>query len=235
MSKLQEVVNDLLEQMQKRNNKIQQKIRDYENQESKVNGTIDDLVRKLIEYDLADDVAGQEDTNKKITQQKELLDDIHAKISAYKDAINDPEIVKSKMPDIITLAKKERVNRNQATEQKRTQKQKFEKDMETLKQQIESIDKEIHLLVESQETKVLVPLLKYIEERPIKYNGEKGYLACLISGETDKLDQYIEVPSPAYRTRDVYGNVKMEGQRNTGEKLPPEKSFAELYGIVSSK
>jgi DNA repair exonuclease SbcCD ATPase subunit len=236
MSKLQETVNELMEQVQRRDSKINQKIKDYQVDETKAKDIIDALVRKLVEYDLADDAQGQKDTNKKITQQKEILDDIQDKIGAYRDALNDPEIVKNKIPGIVALAQKEKENRHQTIEQKRAQRRKLEENMKNLERQIELIGDEINLLVQSQEAKVVRPLLKYIEKRPIKYGFENSYLGAYLNGTTGELlDQYIEVPSPAYQTRPVYGNVKMEGQRDTGEKLPPQKSFAELYGIVSSK
>lgn len=195
MSKVKEAVDSLLGEVAKRDAKIQEKINGLQKDAAEVKNSIDGLMHELVNYDLADDEQGQAASNKKISKQRSILDDIQERIKAYKNVLNDPEIIKSQLPIIINIARQEQENRRKVMKQKTDQKLQLEADIKNLKQRLESLTAEINSLTGSPEANDLIPLLKYIEARPIKRDSERRYLSAYLNGVTGELlEQYIEVP-----------------------------------------
>jgi chromosome segregation ATPase len=195
MSKVQEAVNSLLGEVNKRNAKIQEKINGLQKEAAEVKSSIDGLMQDLVNYDLADDEQGQVAANKKIAQLRSKHDDLLARIAAYQGALNDQSIIQAGISKVLDVARKAKNERHKEIENKNIQCKKLEQDIESLKKQLEYATNERSSLVSKTEAKALLPLLKYIEPRKIKYLREESYLAAIIDGVTGELlEQHIDVP-----------------------------------------
>ncbi|WP_088189022.1 hypothetical protein [Desulfosporosinus sp. FKA] len=195
MSKVKEAVDSLLGEVAKRNSKIQEKINSLQKEAVEVKSSIDGLMQDLVNYDLADDEQGQATANKKIAQLRFKYDDLQARVEAYKEAMNNQSIIQTGISTALDMARKVRDERSILIQKKTDQCDKLEKDIESMKKQLECAKSERNSLVSRTEAKELLPLLKYIEPRKIKNMYEERYLSALINGITGELlDQYIEVP-----------------------------------------
>jgi len=200
MLKLKNAVNELLGEVQEKKGKIQQKIEECKAAEAKAKNDLDALYRELVEYELRNDTKNQEDINRKIAKQNEILNDVQAKINAYSNTFNEPIDIPSRIPELVSLAKEERENRVKAINAKTEQKNQLQEESKNINQQLETIGNELRNLEAVKEVDALRPLLKYIEERPIKHGFEDRYLNAYVYGEPNDREQYIEEPEPEQKS-----------------------------------
>lgn len=199
ISKVQEVVSNLLADINKRNSKIQEKISALQDEVNNHKNSIDGLMRELVNCDLAGDEKGQEAANKKIAQLKAKLDDILSRIAAYKGASVDQSIIQAWIPKVIEVAKKESDDRYNDLDKKKEQRDKLEQEIKDKQKELDALDNEWSRLRNQSEAKAMLPLLKYIEPRKIKFLQEESYLRAIINGHSGEfLDQYIEPPREEY-------------------------------------
>lgn len=194
-----EAVNELLDHIDAREEKIQSKIEEMQQEATTIKRNIDDLMMELVDCELNEDEKRQEDINKKASSLRNKYNEIQDKIKAYEGTLKDHNFIEIKIPNVIDIAKKQNAERGKVIKQKIALKEELQGKMAEIEKQIKAVDLELDNLYFRTEAKKLKPLLKYIEPRKIKGGYEESYLSCLISGEKELLEQYIEPDIEEYK------------------------------------
>jgi len=194
MSKVQEVVNILLSEIDQKKSKIQGKIDSLSAQAVSEKTNINQMTRQLIDLEMAEDTRGQAALIKKIAQARENHEDIAGRITAYTEALNDTGFIMDKLPGIIKIGRQQQEAWAKNLQDKSSRKAELQKELESLSFKIQVLSNEIQ--IDSQRgrsvDRALTPLLKRIESRPLKSGYEFEYLEHLSNGES--IDSLLDIP-----------------------------------------
>ncbi|MGI1659609.1 MAG: hypothetical protein ACRKFN_11570 [Desulfitobacterium sp.] len=197
---LQLAVRDLLQTIEARSSKIQERIEILQEESTEVDSQIGELMTELINYEIEENDQGQAEVNKKLAKLRSRKSELHDKIKAYQSAApaaaqsDELSLVKKELPKIVSLAKKQQKERAKNLDILREQKEKLLKEIKELQDKATSMDWQMDSMYGHPEAKIMLPLLRYIESRPIKHGFEESYLSAYLEGADEFLEQYIEKP-----------------------------------------
>lgn len=197
MLNVQEAVSNLRDQLHKRNSKIQGKIEELRTEASKVESKINNLMQELIQYDMDDDLKGQDKTNKELGLLRARYEDLVSRIQAYEDGRGDTGFIRTELAKIFDIAITLQEQRVKELEAKTAEMDQILEDIKNLQKKIKDIDTENLILRNGQnrDQREITSLLKYIEPRQIAIGKEIRYLEAFANGESkEMLEQYLEKP-----------------------------------------
>ena len=207
MQKLSEVVAGQLDQVNKRNGKIRERIASLQAEAAEVQKNVEKLTRDLVDFDLAEDPAGQARANKEIGKLRGRLTELLDQLKAYQGTLDDPAIIKRELPKIFALVRKERDERLTSLERKMRQLDQLNEEAESIAKQIALAENEANALRHNTEVRHLLLLLKYIEPRAIRRGHEERFLTAILDGVTGELlEQHLEIPKDIAAPRVTYFN-----------------------------
>lgn len=89
MTKTKEMVNSILKLMGERTQKIQDRIKELNQELESVKSSIKVLTNKLVECEISGDSSGQKNLDKKIAELKQRQRAIEDKMEPYQNSLND--------------------------------------------------------------------------------------------------------------------------------------------------
>jgi len=198
MAKLREMVSDIQANVRKRNEKIKARLAELDKEYSSLEISVKSLTNQLIQLEIEGNSSGQKELSQRIKDLKEDNRSIVDKREAYLSTLNDDSFVKAELPKLFAAAREEEKARGKAIEVNRQKREKLEKEIKKLQGEVEFLSRESDNLRNMSEAKALIPLLKYIETRPIKNYFIESYIQARIGGVTGELlEQYLETVEEA--------------------------------------
>lgn len=190
---LQKAIDNFQSKIDQRAEKIDNKIKALVLETENIMNQINELMKRLVNYELVDDESGHDDINKQIESLRVKYDNALSKVRLYKEACDDTDFIKDDIPNIISIAKKQMIERKKEAGLNREKRDKFKQGLDRISKQIEQLDRDHDNMTGLVEAKQLRPLMKYIESRKVKALFEKYYLQALLNESSqDYIEQYIE-------------------------------------------
>jgi chromosome segregation ATPase len=140
---LAQQVNEFLTQVREREQKIQDKIASLKKQDSEIKASIEEQTSNLVQYELADDLQGQEQCNKALRKLREKQIEIQELIAAYEKELGKGTHYDKDLQKIRIAAKKEWDNRVQQLAELRKERENIEEQIKRLQDKIEELRRDI--------------------------------------------------------------------------------------------
>jgi|GEM_PF-6921926 chromosome segregation ATPase len=191
---LQEKVNQIVNQINSRNSKIEEKIKVFEAKVNEGTAEINKLMSALVDYDLDGNIKAIQDTDKKIAKLRLEIEDATGKIKAYRASLNGKDLVKNELPELFDMLREQQedttieINNNSAAIEKARQ------DIISLQKQIQDLTTKIQLSSNNGKCgeNSISALIKYVESRPVEKGSEFQYLLALSRGQD--IEIFLEHP-----------------------------------------
>jgi chromosome segregation ATPase len=140
---LEQQVNEFLTQVREREQKIQDKIASLKKQDSEIKASIDEFTSKLVQYELADDLQGQEQCNKALRELREKQIEAQELVAAYERELGKGTHYVKDLQKIRIAAKKEWDNRVQQLAELRKERENIEEQIKRLQDKVEELHRDI--------------------------------------------------------------------------------------------
>lgn len=191
-------LNKLVDKVLKREEKIESAIKKEKEKKESLQTEIKELTKGIVNADISDDFSKKSELEKQLKQKRLDMADIDSMIEAYSNELNNRELSEKELDKIKDSAKKVVEERTQKVSSLSNEIDDLGLEIKKLEQEKEDKERQRSNLTSSYsrtEVAQIKKIIKYIEPRKFKYQGEENYISNWIDGETGELlDQYIEKP-----------------------------------------
>lgn len=234
MSKVQEAVNALISENVNRKAVIQSKVDALTAQAATEIASITQGTRKMITLEMAGDEDTQQysELSQQVSRTREDHENTLGRISAYEKALqdNDSGLIVSKLPELLELDREQQLIKDKAFQIKISKQAEMQSQFETLGRELHNMKYEIRAEAQHAPSRgaYLMPLLKYLESRPIKFGHEFEYLELISRGES--VEHLVEGPQPRWNIpqQEIYRPA--EPVRKPGKAIPGKTMKMIPYG-----
>lgn len=187
------IVSNLLDKRAMRINKIKNASSSAEDKIKELNIKMTELLNTFVELDLQGETEKKNIIDKSIKELRLEIEEWNNKKEAYQRVSIEDKSLIDDLNDAIESAREENIERIKALQKKIEERDSLCMRIKKLEEELKGLDREVEGLKVEKQAKQLLPLLKYIEPRKIKFMRDVTYLQALISGEPKEiLEQYIE-------------------------------------------
>jgi chromosome segregation ATPase len=194
-------VSALRSEIDKRNSSIKQKITSLESEASATQATIDQLMRNLVDREMAGDIQGQEKAEKDVAMLRQVYNDLAGRVQAYQATLADPGFIRPGLKSIFELANYAQQERVQEDARKNAEIQTLEQQLLDLREKLLQLHGSARASSQQQQRDLreIASLLPLIERRPIEQDQEVPYLRAFTQGATpEMLERYLARTSPGW-------------------------------------
>jgi len=216
-------VSELRTEIDRRNTSIRTKITSLEREASSTQASIDQLMRSLVDSELASDTRGQVEAEKKVKALRGVYDDIAVRIEAYRATLGDPAFIRPRLVEIFQLAADQQAARMATIRAKIDRQTEIEKEIRALQEELPVITGDIQALNygHTVDNRDIASLLSLIDPRQVEPGQEIGYLQAFAAGRSTDAFLPQEIHQPALPVQQFGSIVATTIQRQPGPVCEP--------------
>ncbi|WP_338826271.1 hypothetical protein MTBGP_09740 [Moorella thermoacetica] len=192
-SKLAEIVAAFQKKVSERRSKIETRIASLETEAKQISNKIEAVMKELVDYELAEDDAGQAKCQKVIRELQLELERVQGLIKAYQTELQKTGSDEKDLANIRAAAQKEREARLHKIKELVAERDSIEQQIKQLENRLAELEQEINITKTDQEAQTLMAIATFIDPRiqKLPHFEHKRYLELWINGQDEAMEQTL--------------------------------------------